>query len=96
MKFNLNLLLAITFISLSIWLSFTIKQTKEKLIQAESQEKELERVLGMSKYQLEIMQEALELNIGKAPVPTRQTTQSRLTSNNAGWQPSAVHNLQVV
>ncbi|MFW5760632.1 MAG: hypothetical protein ACOCXH_06615 [Cyclobacteriaceae bacterium] len=27
------------------------------------------------------MQEALELNIGKAPVPTRLTTQSRLTRN---------------
>ena len=81
MKTNLNLLLAIIFISLSIWLSFTIKQTNEKLIQAESQVKELERELGISKYQLEIMQEALSLNIGKAPVPTRQTTQSRLTSN---------------
>ncbi len=82
MKINLNLLLAIIFITLSIWLSFTVKQINENLFQSETRVKELERDLGISKYQLEIMQEALALNIGKAPVPTRLTTQSRLTSNH--------------
>ncbi|TVR83573.1 MAG: hypothetical protein EA412_00805 [Chitinophagaceae bacterium] len=41
----------------------------------------MEREVGIRKYQLEILKEALELNIGKAPVPTRQTTLSRQTSN---------------
>ena len=41
----------------------------------------MERELSVSNYQLGILQEALALNIGKAPIPTRQTTLSRQTSN---------------
>ncbi len=82
MKFNINLLLAIIFIALSIWLSFTVKQANEKLFQTETQMKVMEQELNVSKYQAGILQEALELNIGKAPLPTRLTTSSRLTSNH--------------
>ena len=81
MKVNIGLVLSIFFISLSIWLSFSVKKANENLFQSEIRVKELERELGMSKYQLEIMQEALTLNLGKAPIPTRLTTLSRLTSN---------------
>jgi len=42
----------------------------------------LEGELVIRNYQLGILQEALELNIGKAPVSTRQTTPSRQTSNH--------------
>jgi hypothetical protein len=81
LKFNTNLILVISFIALSIWLSFSVKKAHENLFQSETQVKELERELGIRKYQLEIMHEALALNIGKAPIPTRQTTLSRQTSN---------------
>jgi len=80
MKPKLNLLLALVFIALSIWLGFSVKKANENLFQSETQVKELERELGIRKYQLEIMHEALELNIGKAPIPTRHTTLSRQTS----------------
>ena len=85
MKINISLVLALVFISLSIWLSFSVKKANENLFQSETQVKELERELGIRKYQIEIMHEALELNIGKAPVPTRLPTQSRLTSGNGGF-----------
>jgi len=81
MKVNISLVLAIFFIALSIWLSFSVKKANENLFQSETQVKELERELGIRKYQLEIMHEVLELNVGKAPIPTRQMTLSRLTSN---------------
>jgi len=81
MKVNISLVLAILFIALSIWLSFSVKKANENLFQSEIRVKELERELGIRKYQLEIMHEALELNIGKAPIPTRQPTLSRQTSN---------------
>ncbi len=82
MKFNINLLLAIIFIALSIWLSFTVKQANEKLFQTETKMKVMEQELNVSKYQADILLEALELNIGKAPLPTRLTTPSLLTSNH--------------
>ena len=82
MKKNIPIITAILFITLSIWLSFTIKKTNETLYRAETQIKAMERELSVSKYQLGILQEALELNIGKAPIPTRQTTLSRQTSNH--------------
>ena len=81
MNVNIPILIAILFIALSIWLSFTIKKTNETLYRAETQIKTMERELSVSKYQLGILHEALELNIGKAPIPTRQTTLSRQTSN---------------
>jgi preprotein translocase subunit SecG len=80
MKVNISLVLAILFIALSIWLSFSVKKANDNMFQSETQVKELERELGIRKYQLEIMHEALALNIGKTPIPTRQTTQSRPTS----------------
>ncbi|MBW6480571.1 MAG: hypothetical protein K0B37_14175, partial [Bacteroidales bacterium] len=82
MKIDIKTLLVFLFIALSIWLSFSVKKANENLFQSETQVKELERELGIRKYQLEIMHEALALNIGKAPIPTRQTTSSRLTSNH--------------
>ena len=82
MKFNTNLILVISFIALSIWLSFSVKKANDNLFQSESQVEELERELEINKYHLGIMQEALALNIGKVPVPTRLTTWSRLTSNH--------------
>ena len=82
MKLNTPTLISIIFIALSIWLSFSVKRTNEALFHAETLMKTMERDINISKYQAGIMQEALKLNIGKAPVPTRQTTSSRLTSNH--------------
>jgi len=82
MKINISLVLALVFISLSIWLSFSVKKANENLFQSETQVKELERELGIRKYQIEIMHEALELNIGKAPVPTREHRQSARSNSS--------------
>jgi len=68
MKINLNLLLAFLFITLSIWLSFTVKKANENLHRAETQIKDMYSKLSVSRYQLGILQEALDLNFGKAPV----------------------------
>ena len=85
MKVNISLLLSIIFITLSIWLSFSVKKANETLYRADTQIKAMERELSISKYQLEILQEALVLNLGKAPVPTRLTTPSRLTSKHTSF-----------
>ena len=81
MKINTPTLIAILFIVLSIWLSFSVKKANEALFDAQTQLKTKEQELNISKYQADILLEVLELNIGKAPIPTRQTTSSRLTSN---------------
>jgi hypothetical protein len=80
-KIDIKTLLVFLFIALSIWLSFSVKKANEKLFKSENQIVAMERELSVSKYQLKILQEALLLNIGKAPVPTRLPTQSRQTSN---------------
>ncbi len=85
MKVKISLVLAILFIALSIWLSFSVKQANEGLFKAEAQIKTMEQELNINKYKTGILQEALELNIGKAPVPTRLTTSSRLTSNHTSF-----------
>jgi len=85
MKLNTPTLISILFIALSIWLSFSVKKTNEALFQAGAQIKTMERELNISKYQIGILQEALKLNIGKAPLPTRLTTSSRLTSNHTSF-----------
>ena len=43
----------------------------------------MEQELNVSKYQADILLEALELNIGKAPLPTR------LTSNPGSFEPDS-------
>ena len=82
MKINTPTLIAILFIVLSIWLSFSVKKANEALFDAQTQLKTKDQELNISKYQADILLEVLELNIGKAPIPTRQTTSSRQTSNH--------------
>ena len=77
MKINTPIVTAIFFIALSIWLSFSVKKANEALFDAQTQLKTTEQELNISKYQADILLEALELNIGKAPVPTRLTSTAR-------------------
>lgn len=79
MKLNTPILIAILFIALSIWLSFSVKSARQEVVHLNSHLKVAEQELQFSKYQKGILQEALELNIGKAPVPTR------LTSNHTSY-----------
>ena len=68
-----------TFIALSIWLSFTVKQANKILLQTETQMKVMEQELNISKYQTGILQEALELNIGMTPVQISRHTPAGLS-----------------
>ncbi len=68
MKINISIYITILFITLSIWLSFSFKKTNEAFFHAESQIKAMEHALNVSKNHTGILQEALKLNIGKAPV----------------------------
>jgi len=68
MKINIPALTGIFFVALSVWLSFSVKKTNEKLLQSEIRSKTMEQELNLSRYQLGILQEALDLNFGKAPV----------------------------
>lgn len=86
MKIDMKSVLVLLFIFLSIWLSFAIKQTKEKLFQSENQVIEQERELRVSKYKLDIIQEALELNIGMTPVQISRHTP-------AGLSEEGLHNI---
>jgi hypothetical protein len=68
MKTSLSIFIALIFITLSIWLSFSVKKTNKNLQQAEIQAKAMEQELVITKYQTTILQEALQLNIALAPV----------------------------
>jgi hypothetical protein len=85
MKINLNLLIAITFIAISIWLSFVLKKTNQELVHCEAHAKTIEQKLKHGHYQLGILQEALDLNMGKAPIEIRNyaTSHKQNTSLSA-------------
>jgi len=93
MKVNISLVLAIFFIALSIWLSLSVRKANENLYRTETQLKAMERELSVSKYQLGILLEALELNIGKAPIPTRQTTCHTSNNNSFGSGKAGLMNI---
>jgi hypothetical protein len=80
MKINTSILIAIIFITLSIWLSFSVKKANEKLQDAEKLAITLEQNLVLSKYQTTVLQEALQINI--TSVPTRIITGMTLLKAN--------------
>jgi hypothetical protein len=67
LKLDLSIFSCIILISLSIWLSFSVKKANKKLQDAEKLAITLEQNLVLSKYQTTILQEALQINISKAP-----------------------------
>jgi len=68
MKITSSELIIVAFISLSIWLSFSVKKATNKLQDAEKLAITLEQNLVLSNYQTTILQEALQINITSAPV----------------------------
>ena len=68
MKIEIKSIIILFFVALSVWLSFSVKKTNEKQLQSEIRSKTMEQELNLSRYQLGILQEALDLNFGKAPV----------------------------
>lgn len=83
MKTSLSIFIQLTFITLSIWLSFSVKKTNEKLQHAEMQAKTWEKELILSKYQTGILQEALQLNMALAPVQITSFTPVNYTDTTS-------------
>jgi hypothetical protein len=68
MKPNTYLILTIIFISLSVWLSFTVKKANSEIAQKNRQLQQSEEQNRMMKYRQKIMQEAFAYNMLTEPV----------------------------
>jgi hypothetical protein len=72
MKPNTYLILTLLFISLSIWLSFTVKNAKSEIAQKERLLIQIEEKNHSLQYRQKIMQEAFFLNLINEPVALSQ------------------------
>jgi hypothetical protein len=65
MKLNLNLILLIVFLGLSVWLSILVKNLRHEVNNANTYQASIIRENRILKYQLGIFNEVLELNLSK-------------------------------
>jgi hypothetical protein len=72
MKTNISFILIILFISLSIWLSFTVKKANSEIAQKNRQLQQSEEQNRMLQYRQSILQDAFAINLINEPITIYQ------------------------
>ena len=90
MKQNLYLFLSLLFVALSVWLSHSVKQSRQQLADAERNLVLLNREAGQLKFSIDMLQEAFDLNFNRPPV----SLASELPAINARVYPVPVLHLK--